>query len=50
MCRNYDTSELNAILKTEGFKGDISEEIEVCDEMLQECEIDENWELEGTYE
>ena len=49
MGRNNDTNELNDILNDEGFKGDIPvEETEDNTSQVEFCEIDKNWELEGS--
>lgn len=49
MGRVHDTEELNKILDDEGFRGNIPDEIEIQDEQLEECEIDNAMELEGVY-
>ena len=41
----YTDTELNYILESEGFRGDIVSN----DDFIDITEIDENWELEGVY-
>lgn len=48
MGTNYDTKELNTILRSEGFRGDIPEDIGENSAQIEFCEIDKNWELEGS--